>query len=174
MEGYSVIVLVFGVLSLLILGILYFVNWLWKYKTKIDNSFFAVKEVLNDRAELLEEMIEFVEGNLEHEKSYQKKLAQTRDLIVNIRNNKEGIETIKRTKGEVLSFVELENTYKKLGKNKDYLQIKDEILRNEEKLVYAFDSYDKGVIEYSNYRNNKFIYWLSKLCGIPEYGCYNK
>jgi len=174
MEGYSVIVLIFGILLLFILVVLYFVNRILQYRFKINNSFFAVKEIIDERVHIIDDMLEFLERNLEHEKSYQKKLIQSKDLLLVVDNNQEGIKLIKKTEREILGFVRLEDTYKNLVRNKDYLKIKEVIFKNKERLVYAMDSYDKGVISYNNFRENKFIYLLSKLCGIPEYGCYNK
>ena len=174
MESYSVIVLLFGILVLLLLVLLYFVNRIMQYKTRIDNSFLAVKESLDERIKIIEIMIDFLKDNLEHEKSYQKKLKNTKEVILSIKNNREGINLIKKTEKDVLSFVKLENTYKNLVKNKDFLKIREELLNNKERLIYALDSYDKGVIDYNNYKAIKVVYWLSKLCRLPEYDCYNK
>lgn len=173
-EGYTIIVLIFGVICFLMMLMIYFINRLFQYKSRIDNSFIAIKDNLGKRTLIVEDMINFLETNLEHEKSYQKKLMKAKDLISIIKNNEEGIKLIKKTESDILGFVKLENTYKNLTKNKDYLKIKSEILKNNEKLMYAMDSYDKGVISYNNYRSKKLIYTLSKLCKIPEYSCYNK
>ena len=174
MESYSVIVLLFGILVLFLLVLLYFVNQIMQYKTRIDNSFLAVKEGLDERVNIIETMLEFLNNNLDHEKSYQKKLKNTKEVILSIKNNREGINLIKKTEKAVLGFVNLENTYNNLVKNKDYLKIREELLNNKERLIYALDSYDKGVIDYNNYKDIKVVYWLSKLCRMPEYGCYNK
>lgn len=174
METYNIIILIFGILLLGILIVLYFINRMLQYKTKIDNSFIAVKDILEDRIKIIDSMLKFIENNLEHEKSYQKRLVESKELILKVKNNKEGIKLIKKTEKHILEFTKLENTYKNLAKNKEYLNVKETIISNKEKLLYAIDSYDKGVINYNNYRGNKLIYILSKICRIPEYDCYNK
>ena len=174
MEGYTIIVVIFGVLILFLFIGIYFINRILQYKIKIDNSFAAIKENLDKRVDIVSDMIDFLNANLEYEKSYQKRLIKTKELLLTIKNNKDGVETYKKTEEDIMVFVSLENTYKNLAKNKEYSLIKMAILNNKEKLVYAMDSYDKGVISYNNYRENKFIYLLSKLCRIPEYDCYNK
>lgn len=174
MDSYSIIVLIFGIISFILLILVYFVNRIIFYKTRINNSFLTIRELLDDRVDLVDEMLEFVKDNLEYEKSYYKRLLQAKEVLVTIKNNKEGISDYKRTVEVIASFSKLDNTYKKLAKNKDYLKIVENISRNNDKLIYAMDSYDKGVIDYNNYRVNKLIFFLSKICGIPEYGCYNK
>lgn len=173
MESYTIIVLIFGLLVFFLLIGLYFVNQLFQYKLKIDNSFLTVKDLLQDKGLLIDEMLEFLSANLEHERNLHKQLVQTKELLLTVKNDSEGIQTIHKLESALESFVGLENTYKKLAKNKDYLKIKAELQKNKAKLIYAMDSYDKGVINYNNYRDNKFIYLLSKLCRIPEYCCYN-
>lgn len=174
MESYNIIILIFGIICLLLLIMLYFINRIIQHKNKIDTSFIAIKKLLEEKTELIDKMIYFVEQNLEHEKNYQRKLKQLKDLNLTIKNNKEGINSLKKIEKELLSFNKLENTYKKLTKNKEYLQIKEEISNNQEQLKYALDSYDKGVINYNNYKENLLINFLSKLCKLPEYECYNK
>ena len=174
MKSYTVIVLIFGVICLLMMVMIYFINRILQYKNRIDNSFNAIKDSLEERTLIVEDMINFLATYIEHEKSYQKNLMKDKDLISTIKNNEEGIKLIKKTESDVLKFGELENTYKNLAKNKEYMKIKREILKNNENLMYAIDIYDKGVISYNNYREKKLIYTLSKLCKIPEYSCYNK
>lgn len=174
MGDYTVIVVIFGVFGLFIFVMIHFINCILQYKNMIDSRFVAIRKILDDRVSIVDDMILFLGDNLEHEKSYMKKLNQVREMLVSVNSSKEGILLIKKSEKNIFSFVELENTYKNLGKNKEYLKIKEELLNNKERLVYSFDSYDEGVIKYNNYRKNKLIYCLSKLCGIPEYDCYKK
>ena len=174
MESYNIIILVFGIITLFSLLILYFVNRILQYKTRIDNSFLSIRKLLDEKNDILDRMIKFLNDNLEHEVSLIKKLEKTKELIPNIKNDSDGIKDIKKVEKELLGVSKLENTYKKLGKNKDYLNIKEDILNNRDRLIYAFDGYDREVISYNNYKRNKMINFFSKLCRISQYDCYNK
>lgn len=174
MEGYSIIVLLFGVISLGLLIMVYFINRIFQYKTRIDNSFIAVKEGFLEQANIVSEIIEFLKNNLDHEKSYQKKLEQVKEIILSIENNSEGISKYRKIEKELFNFSKLEKTYNILDRNKEYKELCNKLERCKEKILYAFDSYDKGVISYNNYKENKLIEFLNKLCRIPEYDCYNK
>lgn len=174
MESYNIIILIFGLITLFSLIILYFVNKIFYYKMKIDNSFLSIRKLLDEQVNILDKMNDFLKDNLEHEVSLLKKVEKTKEIIPNIKNNSDGIKEIKRVEKEILEFTKLENTYKKLDKNKDYINIKEDILNNRDKLIYAFDGYDREVINYNNYRRKKLIKLLSKLCRIPQYDNYNK
>ena len=58
-EGYTIIVLIFGVICLLMMVMIYFINRLFQYKTRIDNSFIAIKDNLVKRTLIVEDMINF-------------------------------------------------------------------------------------------------------------------
>lgn len=174
MESYNIIVLIFGLITLFLLVLVYFINNILQYKIKIDNNFLVIRKIIDERIDIIDNMILFLKDNLEHEISYLKKIEQSKTILLNIKNNKEGINSIKEQENLFFNFINLENTYKKITKNENYLSIKENILNNRDKLVYAFDSYDKGVISYNNYKKNKLIMFLSKICKISEFDCYNK
>ena len=174
MESYNIIILIFGFITLFLLVLVYFINNILQYKIKIDNNFSVIRKILDERIEITDNMILFLKNNVEHEISYLKKLEKSKTILLNLKNNKEGISNIKEQEKIFFDFIKLENTYKKLTKNEDYLSIKENVLNNKDKLAYAFDSYDKGVISYNNYKKNKLIMFLSKICKISEFDCYNK
>lgn len=174
MESYNIIILIFGLITFVLLLVIYFINRVLQYKTRIDNSFLSIRKLLDEQNDILGRMINFLKDNFEHEVSLVKKLEKTKELILNIKNDGDGINDIKRVEKELLGFTKLENTYKKLLKNEDYTNIKLSILNNRDRLIYAFDGYDREVISYNNYKRNKMINFFSKLCRIPQYDCYNK
>lgn len=174
MESYVIIVLLFGIICMFLLIGVYFVGRIFGYKDMIDNNFIAVSNIISERINIIDDMVKFLESNLEYEKSYKRELIKTKEQLNKISNNKEGIDLIVDTDKMFVSFNKLENTYNKLSKNKEYLMIKTNVSNNMEKLEYSFDVYNKGVNNYNTYREKRFIYLLSKLCGIPEYGYYKK
>lgn len=174
LESYIIIILIFALILLLSLIVLYFINQILRYKMIIDNSFISIKKNIDELNSLTNDILEFLNNNLEHEKSYYKRLNKAKEKIITIKNNKDGINELKLIEKEVLSFINLENTYKYLSKNKDYLKIKEELINNKDRLIYAFENYDKGVISYNKYKENKYINLLSKIIKVPEYICYNK
>ena len=174
MGGFTIIVLIFGIILFEILIALYFVNQIIKYQTRIEYSFIAVKLCVEKMRVLIDNIEKFMSVNLEHELSFRRYISSLGLDARTIENNKEGIKNIKRIEMELIHFTELENTYKNLNKNKEFVKIKSEILKNEDKLIYAFEDYDKGVNSYNKYKENKFINLLSKIIKSPEYDYYNE
>lgn len=174
MKTYNIIILIFGIISFILLLLLYFVNRILQHKIKINNAFNSVKILLISRGKIIDTMLEFVNKNFPEEKSLYKSLSDTKKKLEKVTNNKEGITLIKKVEKELLKFNNLENTYKKLSKNKAFITIKNRMQNNQDELVYALDTYDVEVLKYNNYKEHKLIKILSKILFIPEYSCYNK
>ena len=174
MDSYTVIVVIFGIIILLLLVGVFFINRLSIYNNKVKSSLVTVSGHLEARMELIDQMINFINNNLEHEKSYVTKLKHVDKYIKEFLEENSNFKGFSKNEKEFLNFIRLDENYSFLKKNKEYLKLKEEVLANQERLVYALDSYDKGVVDYNNYRSNKFILFLSKLFGFPEYDCYSK
>ena len=119
-------------------------------------------------------MKEFIEKNLEHEKSYLSKLQKIEDYLSEFLNEKNSFKNFQKNEKEFLHFTTLDQTYSYLKKNQEYLKLKNEALVNQDNLIYALDSYDKGVTNYNNYKGQKLILLISKIFRFPKYDCYNK
>jgi len=174
MESYSIIVMIFGGCVFVLLVLLYFVNRILQYKLRIDNSFRAIKDIMDDRCNIVDDMLLFLSNNLELEKSYYKTLVSIKKKLESFDNNKDGVVIYKDTDEGIMNFCLLENTYKYLIKNKDYLNIKDSIISNRDKMLYAIDTYDKGVINYNDYKGKGINKFIGRLCNFSDYDCYNK
>lgn len=173
MESYTIIVLIFGIICLLILIAIFYVNRLINYKKRVEKSLKTVTVHIKKRKELLKEIEYFIEKNLKYEKSYLIKLKNI-DKYISIFLTNYSFKDFKKYEKEFLSFTSLEDTYKNLNKDKEYLKLKEEIIVNQDNLIYALDSYDKGVINYNNYRLGKIVSIISKIFRFPDYDYYNK
>lgn len=174
MDSYTVIVLIFGIIILMLLVILFFINRLISYRRRVENSLVTVSSYLEVRIQLTDQMIEFIEKNLEYEKSYLLKLKDVKKYIQEFLKKNHSFKNFHKNEKEFLHFTTLDKTYSFLKNNQEYEGLKNEALVNQDNLIYALDSYDKGVVDYNNYRSKKMILFISKLFRFSQYDCYNK
>ena len=174
MDSYSIIVLIFGLLILIALIVVFFLNRLIGYQNKVKDLFATILEYLDARMKLIDEMIKFISSELNYEENFIKKLEQTKVSIQNLFQNSNSLKEFKKYEKEFLSFLTLEKVYPSLKKNKKYLALKQEIELNQERVVYAMDSYDKGVMDYNDYQKKKLIRFLARVFHFPKYDYYNK
>lgn len=174
MDSYIIIIFIFGIFTLGILCLLFFINRLSLLKRRVNNNYQAISNYFKERSNLMKEMISFIQKNLEHELSYIKKLETAIEIMENAKNTDGELKKIKRTKEQAYHFLELEKTYSFLKKNEEYLKLKEQVELNEERLVYATEDYDKGVQYYNDYKETKIINFLGKFLRFPNYDYYNK
>ena len=77
METYVIIVILFGVVILLLLGGLFFVNRLTLLKLDVESCFGTMKEFAIERANIFEEMSSFLEKNYDKEEVFIQKIKKT-------------------------------------------------------------------------------------------------
>ena len=172
MEIYTIIVIIFGIIALLALSIIFFINRTYIYKNHIEKSFEPIKEYLNERIEITKKMNTFIKNNLEHEKSLNKKLEKVIDSLNSITSASNGIPILKKTEETTDTFIHLEEIYKKLKDNKEYSQIKKEYQDNIDRINYAKDKYNDSITNYNNYKEKKLLVIINKILKFPEFTYY--
>ena len=175
MAAYTIIIIIFGILILLTLIVLFFINRLLSYKNRVEHSFEAVSDSLRERNSLIDETIKFIQNKLEHEEQFIQKLDDIKIIINQYLEgkNKDDFNKFKKQEKIFLEIIKLEEIYDTLKSDKEYQKLKNNILLNQERMLYALDSYDKGLVDYNNYQENKFISILGKVLRFPKYDCYN-
>ena len=168
------IVIIFGILILGILSLLFFLNRLLLLKKNIENSFSSVRTCLDERIILISRMCEFIQKNLNHEEVLLKKLEKAKKEFEQIRDCNEGIHMIKNFEKVLKNLQNLSKVYPFLESQKDYQKLMEDFLTNQDRIVYAFSSYDEGVKNYNSYRENLFILKLSKIFRFSDYEYYNE
>lgn len=174
MESYSIISFIFGFLILLILIILFFINQIIFHKNMIEKKFKAVLVGLEARQTLINNMVKFINENLEAEVILQKKLLKMNEIIKLLSDGSRELKELKKLEKSFVHFTELENTYSFLSTNKKYLSLKEECLLNKNRVDYSIVGYEEGVSRYNNYRTKKHISVLSKVFHFQDYDYYSK
>ena len=175
MEQYTILIIIFGLIIFLILGLVYLVNSILLKKQKVDFQFASIIKVLNERIIILEELTDFIKKNTENEKKYLKELTETIMDLNRIKNStKENIKLIKQSNKILERFSKLIEIYPQLDKNKIYKNLLENIELNEQRINYAFDLYDKEVTIYNQQKQTKINFIISKLFRIKDYEYYNK
>lgn len=175
LEAYYVFVIIFGIVTLVLLGSLLFVNRLFSRKERIDLLFENVMKYVDDRILLFERMANFVEETVEEEIKYVNKLNDSNDILSEMFNSKKyDLKEIQKSEKLFDKFAELIDTYPYLGKNEIYNMLVQEGKTNVERILYAVDSYNKKVIEYNEFKKTKVNSFIAKIFRLKDYEYYSK
>lgn len=141
---------------------------------RITLSFATVTSLLEERRVLLEKMIHYIEKNLSHEEVLIKKITKHVEEIKQVKKINDSLLLVKAGEKLLNELEGLDQVYGNLKNNQEYQEWKDESKRNQERMQYAFISYDEMVKNYNVYRENPFLFRFSKICRFPDYRYYNE
>ena len=173
MEAYTIIVLIFGIIIMILLSLLSFVNKVSLYTKLVEKNFEEIKELVEERINILEDIEKWINHNLEHEDVLSKEIKNTKDTLKKIQTSTDNL-TILKNNEIVDKFMKLDEIYPKIKKNEEYIDLKNRYITNQENISYAANAYDEGVKNYNNYKEKKIVSYLNKLLRFPNYTYYNK
>lgn len=176
LESYYVVIVIFGIVTLLLLVSLLFVNRLFSRKERIDLLFENVMKYVDERILLFERMANFVEENVEEEMNYVNNLNNSNDILNEMFESKKyNLKEIQKSEKLFDKFAELIKTYPYLGKNEIYKMLVQENKTNVERILYAVESYNEKVKEYNEFKKKtKINNFISKIFRLSDYEYYSK
>lgn len=174
MESYTWIVIIFGILLILFLLPLFFINRLLLQANKIEIRFDPIKTYIEEKKELLDNIALFIKNNIKNEEELIKKIEETTNELKNIKDAKDGIPALKKSEELEINLNKLEEINSKLTENKEYQSLKTKLKENQNRINYAKDSYNEEVTNYNNYKKKKILSILNKLFSFQEYTYYKK
>lgn len=174
MEAYIIIVILFGIITLLVLSLLFFINRTYLYANNIERYYSPIKDYLEERKNILKKTNNFISNNLEHEKTLNKKIDRVINLSNTNTNPAEVINILKKTDDLLDIYTKLDKTYPKLKNNKEYKELKKELDENINRINYAKDKYNEEVTNYNKYKESKIIKILNKILKFKEFTYYKK
>lgn len=173
MESYAIIVIIFGILICLLLVVLFFINRLSYYRSRIEKAFLTVHSCLDERVILLRKMSDWLQDEVSNEEVLLKKMEKVMVDLSHVDSCNQGIVMIRESYQLLKELKQLFKVYPYFSKRREYNELINELFANQDRIVYAMDSYDKGVLDYNNYRKNSFINRLNELFHFENYNYYN-
>ena len=172
MDTYIIIVIIFGIIALILISLLFFINRLSILSNKIEFAFKPIKTYIEERNDILDKMKEFITNNLEHEEEFLKEIDKAKETLETTRKAIEGIPNLKKTEKVFIKFNKLDEIYPKLKNNKEYKTLTESYNNNQDRINYGINNYDEGVKKYNNYKEKKIVSTLSILFHFPNYIYY--
>ena len=175
MEGYYVLVFIFGILTSVLLVGVFFVNRLFSKKERIDFLFDNVMKYVEERIVLFERMVNFVEENAEKEVKLIKDLYDFNNNLSEMLKNKDyDLKEVKKSERMFDKFASLGKTYNDFNKNEIYKMLVDESKINVDRILYAVESYNEKVLDYNEFKKTRVNSFIAKIFRLKDYEYYDK
>ena len=173
--------------SLLILGLLYVLNYLtatitvlgiiavltiWSIAVynQLIQAYQRVKEAESDidvqlkrRADLIPNLVETVKGYAIHEREVLENITQARSALLNAKTLKEEIEADNMITSALKTLFAVAENYPDLKANQNFLELQRELRDAEDKIMSARRFYNSVVMEYNSFLQSFPVNFIGKL-----------
>lgn len=170
--GMIIIIFVFTLLMVFGIMVISVYNKCVFYRDRVLDKYNEIDKLLDDRINYINNLNKVLDDNNLHEERVMRALNK---LKKNIREEESVNDKLLLLDDDSIDMaLELNNTYKKLDKDKLFNSVKSEYDNNKHKVNYAVDIYNKEVLEYNSYKDIKFNNRIFKFFKFMEYNCYDK
>ena len=142
--------------SLLIVVALVFVVFIYYYNrfavlsNRIDNSLSQIDVQLKRRADLIPNLIEAVKGYTKHEKEAIKAVTDARKALVSAKDLPGKIKADAGLEKALKTIFAIAENYPDLKANTNFLELQKELSSTEDRVAYARQHYNDGILIYNN------------------------
>lgn len=148
---YMVVVYVFaGLAGLLVLASVIYYNRIVKLENRVDNAWAQIDVQLKKRGDLVPNLVETVEGYMEHEREVMDKVSESREKMMNASSQVEEAEAGNELGGALKSLFAVAEDYPDLKASQNFKELQEELSSIENKIAYARQHYNDAVMEFNN------------------------
>jgi LemA protein len=139
-----------GAVLLVAVLTVYYYNRFVTLENRIDNSWSQIDVQLKKRADLVPNMVETVEGYVEHEKEVMDKVSESREKMLNAQSPEEEAKAGNKMGEALKSLFAVAEDYPDLKASENFKELQQELSSIENKVAYSRQHYNDAILEYNN------------------------
>ncbi|WP_414837041.1 LemA family protein [Candidatus Nanohalococcus occultus] len=142
-----------GLAALAGLGLLttvYYYNRIVKLENRVDNAWAQIDVQLKKRADLVPNLVETVEGYMDHEREIMEKVSESREKLVNAQSPEEEAKAGNQMTEAMKSIFAVAEEYPDLKASENFKELQQELSSIEGKVAYARQHYNDAILEFNN------------------------
>ena len=146
----TIILMTLVVIAILIILIIKEYNKIIKLQNKVKSSESGIDIYLNQRFDLIPNLVETVKGYAKHEKSTLEDVVKARNTYLSASTPEDQLKADGQLTAAVNKLFALAESYPDLKANESFLSLQKELTTCEEKITYARQFYNDSVLSYNN------------------------
>ncbi len=133
------------------IAIVFFVyyNRFVRLKNQIENSLAQIDVQLRKRAELVPNLLNSVKGYMKHEKKIISEVTNARKALVGAKDLQKRAQAGNKLQSALGSLFAIAENYPNLKANENFLHLQQELSAIEDKIAYARQYYNDGIMQYN-------------------------
>ncbi len=161
--------IIFAVVAVIVLMFFIYYNRFACLVNQIDNSLAQIDVQLKKRADLVPNLVASVKGYMKHEKKIIKEVTDARKALLGAGDMKERVKAGNQLQTALKSIFAIAENYPNLKANENFLQLQQELSAIEDKVAYARQYYNDGIMTYNTLMTTIPGKWFAGM-----YGYYKK
>lgn len=138
-----------GVVVLSLLTIYYY-NRIVKLENRVDNAWAQIDVQLKKRADLVPNLMETVEGYMEHEREIMDNVSESRERMMNAQSPEEEAKAGNEMGEALKSLFAVAEDYPDLKASENFKELQQELSSIENKIAYARQHYNDAIMTFNN------------------------
>ena len=159
--GVGAIVVIAGIF------ILYY-NRFVRLINQIANSLAQIDVQLKKRADLVPNLVEAVKGYAKHEKKIITEVTEARKALVGATDITGKVKAGDKLQAAIGHLFAIAENYPNLKANENFLQLQNELSAIEDKVAYARQYYNDGILSYNTITTTIPGIWFAKMYGFGK------
>ncbi len=139
-----------AILIIIVIMLIYYFNRLVTLSNQIDNSLSQIDVQLKKRSDLVPNLLESVKGYMKHERGVITEVTEARKALLGAKTIEGKVKAGSQLESALKSIFALAENYPDLKANTNFLQLQQELSSIEDKIAYARQFYNDGILSYNN------------------------
>ncbi len=161
-------IIIGAVVLLIALVFFMYYNRFVRLTNQIDNSLAQIDVQLRKRADLVPNLISAVKGYMKHEKGIITEVTEARKALIGAKTMDKKIKAGNQLQSALKSVFALAENYPNLKANENFLQLQQELSAIEDKVAYARQYYNDGIMSYNVLTTTIPGIWFAKMYGFGK------
>jgi len=160
--------IIVGVIAVIVIIFIYFYNRFASLINQIENSLAQIDVQLKKRADLVPNLVDAVKGYMAHEKSIFTEVNNARKALVGAKDIASKVKAGDKLQSALGSLFAIAENYPNVKANENFLQLQTELSSIEDKIAYARQYYNDGIMSYNVTTTTVPGRWFASLYGFKK------
>ena len=158
-----------AIASATIIGVFFlYYNRFVRLSHQIDNSLAQINVQLKKRSDLIPNLLSAVKGYMKHEKKIITEITNARKALVSAKGVEDKMKAGNQIQSALKSIFAIAEGYPDLKANTNFLQLQQELSAIEDKVAYARQYYNDGIMSYNVMTNMIPGKWFAAMYGFKK------
>ena len=158
-----------AIASATIIGVFFlYYNRFVRLSHQIDNSLAQINVQLKKRSDLIPNLLSAVKGYMKHEKKIITEITNARKALVSAKGIEDKMKAGNQMQSALKSIFAIAEGYPDLKANTNFLQLQQELSAIEDKVAYARQYYNDGIMSYNVMTNMVPGKWFATMYGFKK------